>query len=136
MIAKLQNGKDKRAALGARLAIVRVEAGLTQDSFAKSIGLSPRAYHYYERGQRSMPIEAIDRIGEVYGVDMNWLHVLFCLTTTTRNLLDGGTDIPLSLFPRQLVSSLYRMVYSGSSFGLRPDLEVKKLCFTLVRLIP
>lgn len=73
MIVNSTNSDDSQEALGARLALVRAESGLTQMAFAQTIGLSARAYHYYERGLRKMPIDAIDRLAATYDVDLNWL---------------------------------------------------------------
>ena len=45
--------------IGARLAITRNETGLSQTEMAKEIGVSLRAYHSYEKGDRGLPIEAL-----------------------------------------------------------------------------
>lgn len=73
MVVKPTWKDDDLVAIGARLALVRGETRLTQQAFAKSIGLSLRAYHYYEQGKRNMPLEAINRVSSIYEVDLNWL---------------------------------------------------------------
>ena len=61
------------SAMGARLAIARNEVGLTQTAMADAIGVSHRAYHSYEKGQRGMPVEALVAMGERFEVDVPWL---------------------------------------------------------------
>ncbi|RYG91611.1 XRE family transcriptional regulator [Loktanella sp. IMCC34160] len=59
--------------MGARLAIARNETGLSQAAMAKALGVSPRAYHSYEKGQRGIPVEALVAFGEQFDVDVPWL---------------------------------------------------------------
>lgn len=63
---------DKRA-VGKRLARVRLRANLNQPEFATSLGLSPRAYVNYERGERETPLSVVRAIYEVYHVDPIWV---------------------------------------------------------------
>jgi transcriptional regulator with XRE-family HTH domain len=60
-------------AMGGRLAIARNEIGLTQAVMAESIGVSPRAYHSYEKGQRGLPVEALVAIDEHFDIDISWV---------------------------------------------------------------
>lgn len=66
---------DQNLAMGKRLAAVRAEAGLSQNAFAESLGLSPRAYANYERGEREAPTAVLRTIVEVYGVSPLWMLV-------------------------------------------------------------
>lgn len=59
--------------IGARLAITRNELGMSQAALADAIGLSRRAYHSYERGTRSMPIEPLVMMNSKFEVDLNWI---------------------------------------------------------------
>lgn len=59
--------------MGARLAIARNEMRVTQAAMAKAIGVSTRAYHSYEKGQRGLPVEALIAIDEHFDVDIAWL---------------------------------------------------------------
>lgn len=61
------------ASMGARLTIARNEAGLSQAAMAEALGVSPRAYHSYEKGQRGIPVEALVAFGEQFDVDVPWL---------------------------------------------------------------
>ncbi len=62
-------------AIGARLALVRIEAGLTQAEFAKRLGVSLRSYHFYEKGDRSLSHANIVTLGDEFGADLNWLFL-------------------------------------------------------------
>lgn len=62
-------------AIGARLALVRVEAGLTQAEFARRLGVSLRSYHFYEKGDRSLSHASIVTLGDEFGADLNWLFL-------------------------------------------------------------
>lgn len=59
--------------MGARLAIARNEIGLTQTAMADAIGVSHRAYHSYEKGQRGLPVEALVAIADRFDVDAAWI---------------------------------------------------------------
>lgn len=61
------------AAMGARLTIARNAIGYSQAAMAKAIGVSPRAYHSYEKGQRGIPVEALVAMGDRFEVDVPWL---------------------------------------------------------------
>lgn len=61
------------SAMGARLAIVRNEIGLTQTAMADAVGVSRRAYHSYEKGERGIPVEALVAIAEKFDVDSAWI---------------------------------------------------------------
>lgn len=60
-------------AMGARLAISRNELGLTQTAMAEAIGVSHRAYHSYEKGQRGLPVEALVAMDERFEIDVSWV---------------------------------------------------------------
>lgn len=59
--------------LGARLVIARNELGLSQARMAEALGMSQRAYHSYETGKRSIPVEALVDMHRQFGVDLNWI---------------------------------------------------------------
>lgn len=60
-------------ALGARLAEVRVESGLSQAEFAARLGVSLRAYQSYERAEREPPLTLAIRLYQEFGVSPLWL---------------------------------------------------------------
>ena len=59
--------------IGRRLAGVREHNRLRQTEFAERIGLSPRAYQNYERGEREIPAIVLRTLYEVFGVDPLWV---------------------------------------------------------------
>lgn len=61
--------------MGARLASVRATTGLSQNAFAVGLGLSPRAYANYERGEREAPVAVLRALFERHGTDPVWLLV-------------------------------------------------------------
>ena len=69
----MRNSKSVFTAMGARLAIARNEIGLTQTAMADAIGVSHRAYHSYEKGQRGLPVEALVAIADRFDVDAAWI---------------------------------------------------------------
>lgn len=68
-----QDAKSVFIAMGARLAIARNEVGLTQTAMAEAIGVSHRAYHSYEKGQRGLPVEALVAMSDRFEVDAAWI---------------------------------------------------------------
>ncbi|WP_170337727.1 helix-turn-helix domain-containing protein [Ruegeria arenilitoris] len=68
-----QDAKSVFIAMGARLAIARNEVGLTQTAMAEAIGVSHRAYHSYEKGQRGLPVEALVAMADRFEVDAAWI---------------------------------------------------------------
>jgi transcriptional regulator with XRE-family HTH domain len=65
--------KNLLVSIGARLAITRNELGMSQAAMADALGLSPRAYHSYERGTRAMPVEPLVKMNSKFEVDLNWI---------------------------------------------------------------
>lgn len=94
--------------LGDRLAQVRGQ--LTQEAFAKSLGISLRTYIRYESEERLPDAELVAKVGEVYGVDMAWL------ITGKRAERPG-----YSLLPRYDISA---SAGPGSFLDLEPEPEV------------
>ena len=60
-------------AMGTRLASLRTLKEMTQAEFAAELGMSARAYHYYERGTRGIPPDRLAAISKALSVDLNWL---------------------------------------------------------------
>ena len=58
---------------GRRLKIVRGNLGMTQQDFAKSLGLSQTTYSGYERESSEPPIDILKKICSLYNVDIAWL---------------------------------------------------------------
>gem|GEM_PF-1723589 len=63
--------------IGRRIKQIRIALGLTQAEFGSKVGLSAGTLSGIEQGKRGVKkgvgVEALKRIAQVYGVDLNWL---------------------------------------------------------------
>jgi transcriptional regulator with XRE-family HTH domain len=59
--------------VGERLKAAREKAGLLQPEFAERLGLLPRTYANYERGERPISVDAVKALYEMFSVDPVWL---------------------------------------------------------------
>lgn len=56
-----------------RLIQLRKSKGISQNTFAKEIGVSPRTYQDYEYGAREPQVSIFVRIADFYGVSLDYL---------------------------------------------------------------
>lgn len=61
------------ATLNERLQGLRLEKNLSQTSLASSVGLSLRAYQYYERGQRQPTADVLISLADFFDVSLDYL---------------------------------------------------------------
>jgi transcriptional regulator with XRE-family HTH domain len=61
------------AEIGRRLAVVRETSGLAQNAFAERLGVSPRAYQNWERGEREIPAAVLRALYEQFDIDPLWV---------------------------------------------------------------
>jgi transcriptional regulator with XRE-family HTH domain len=66
------NDKNKKL-IGGRLRWAREQAGLSQGQVAQKLSVHRPTISQIEAGERNVRIEEIQRLGELYGVDENWL---------------------------------------------------------------
>ena len=66
--------KPKKNFVGPRLRQLRREHGQTQAEMASALGLSPAYINLLENNQRSLSVQVLLRLAEVYGVD--WREIL------------------------------------------------------------
>ena len=52
---------------------LRMEKGLKQQDIADGVGLSLRAYQYYERGQREPTLSTLIALADFYGLTLDEL---------------------------------------------------------------
>lgn len=71
-MSKLATLEDN-APIGERLATLRHRVRLSQVDFADRLGISPRAYQNYERGEREVPAVVLKLLFAVFGVDPLWV---------------------------------------------------------------
>lgn len=67
------SSENDNAGIGRRLFSVRARASLSQTAFAEALGVSPRAYQNYERGEREIPALLIRSLYLQYAIDPIWL---------------------------------------------------------------
>jgi len=73
LMIKDQARSSALRALGARLAIARNEAGLTQSAMAKTAKVSFRVYLTYESGQEALPVDVLNVLYQRCGLDLEWI---------------------------------------------------------------
>lgn len=56
-----------------RLKLLRQETGLSQQDFAKQVGLSKSSVNMYERGEREPGLKTLEAIADYFNVDMDYL---------------------------------------------------------------
>ena len=56
-----------------RLLLLRNQKHLSQQTFAKEIEISARAYQYYEAGEREPNLSVLIRMADFYGVTLDYL---------------------------------------------------------------
>lgn len=56
-----------------RLKGLRKKAGLTQEEAAKKLDTARTTYSGYERGTSEPDFNTLNKISDIYGVDLNWL---------------------------------------------------------------
>jgi transcriptional regulator with XRE-family HTH domain len=76
MVPAMQTGrpsKRSRPPFGERLHAFREEAGLTQAQVAEKLGITQRAYAFWEREVVALKPEQLSRLGDVLGVSLDAL---------------------------------------------------------------
>lgn len=56
-----------------RLLMLREQRHLTQRGISKELEISPRAYQYYEAGEREPQLSVLVRMADFYGVSIDYL---------------------------------------------------------------
>ena len=64
---------DVKKSLGRRLADIRSRLGLSQTELAGELGVSPRSYQSYERGERDAPTASLIELCQNFDIDPTWL---------------------------------------------------------------
>jgi len=83
---KILSHRQPKPTLQQRLKRVRVEAGFSQEGFARVIQVSTASYKMYETGKRDLPLASVLRILEIYELDANWFLL---------GIGDGDSDDPV-----------------------------------------
>lgn len=64
-------GKVINVKLGEKLKTIRTQKGLSQQDVADRLGLTRSAIGFYETGKRTVDIETLFKICDIYNVDVN-----------------------------------------------------------------
>lgn len=56
-----------------RLLMLREQRHLTQRGISEELEISPRAYQYYEAGEREPQLSVLIRMADFYGVSIDYL---------------------------------------------------------------
>jgi len=64
---------NEHVALGARLAISRIDAYLSQHRSASCLGTSSNSYALFERGKKTIPAAALIKLQKAFGIDAAWV---------------------------------------------------------------
>ncbi len=65
--------KHPRSAFGARLHMLREQAGLSQEQLAKKLSLPQRTYAYWERAEVALRAEQLASLSQALGVSADFL---------------------------------------------------------------
>ena len=71
--------------LGARILFLRKEYGYTQEQVANTLGITRISLSYYERGERSIDIETLYKIAELFNTSVDFLMGLSPYNTPKGN---------------------------------------------------
>ena len=66
-----------------RLKLLRQETGLSQQDFAKQVGLSKSSVNMYERGEREPGLETLEAIADYFNVDPTLIRLGLVLLACT-----------------------------------------------------
>ena len=70
-----------KSSLGTKLAAIRTDLGMSQETFARALGVSRSAFQHYERDQHEVPASMLQEVCKKFGVSPIWL------------LLDDGAEV-------------------------------------------
>jgi transcriptional regulator with XRE-family HTH domain len=69
----LSRGEFILSVFSERLSFLRRQKHISQEAFSKEIGISNRAYQYYETGTREPTLSVAAKIADFYGVSLDYL---------------------------------------------------------------
>ena len=96
--------------LGARLKDARDKAGLTQQEVGESIGVSWMTVHRWEHDQRTISMDRLERISQLYDKPLRWF----------LTIEEGDLDPPDAGY--EVASRIYRRV-AGAPLKYHPMVE-------------
>ncbi|MEQ1587242.1 MAG: pentapeptide repeat-containing protein [Cyclobacteriaceae bacterium] len=86
--------------IGNKIAEARKQINLSQAELAQHVSISPQAVGKWERGESMPDITTLNRLAEIFGVDLNYFSDSFqteeIATTTTEKLNQQTAAIPIA----------------------------------------
>ena len=93
-------------ALGARVAALRHEQGLSQQALADTLGIAQQTFAHYEVGRARMPVSLLPTLAKIFGVAVDELLGL-------RNSWGNGKRGPAPKFHKQLEHIHHQLLSSA-----------------------
>jgi len=118
----------ENTAIGLRLAAIRIASKLSQSDFADSLGVSPRAYQNYERGELEIQVIVVRALYETYGADPVWL-----LVGPGHEPRRYGADLQVNLLERLIDEVETRLIRSRRKLPTANKARLVALLYTQFR---
>jgi len=78
--------------IGNKIAEARKKINLSQAELAQQVSISPQAVGKWERGESMPDITSLNRLAEIFGVDLNFFLTAFGLIKLLRQLMRNLTS--------------------------------------------
>lgn len=109
--------------IGAVLKKFRTRMGLTQESVATFLGIKRELLSYYESDSREAPIEMLEKLANLYGVDLadffeeneNLMQTNIAFAFRAENLSD--TDLNHIASFRKIIKNYFKITALNKSHG-------------------
>ena len=95
--------KGSDGMLGARLAALRLQAGMTQAELARALSVSSSAVGMYEQGRREPSLDRIVALSRLFGVSADFLLTGELLTPGDRNAMERVIGVLRARADREIV---------------------------------
>ena len=98
-----------------RLAKLRKKSGLSQQQFAKMIGVAQNTLSYWEQGTYDVDTESLQKIADYFGVSVDYI---LCRDSTSVTQKVSDEDIMFALFEgdKDITPEMYEEVKQFAKF--------------------
>jgi phage repressor protein C with HTH and peptisase S24 domain len=104
-----------------RYKIIQEKSGLSKSAFAASLGISKAHYYHIENGKQNPPKEVLERLVNLYKVNLNWL------IGGTGLSADGEETAEIELFEQEAAAG------RGREVSEYPEKQYFQVPFSLIR---
>lgn len=117
--------------IGSKIAVARKKTNLSQAELAQQVSISPQAVGKWERGESMPDIFTLNRLAEIFGVDLNYFSGSFQeseIQANTIESLDNTTDETKINNPRKRPDRNWDMsqgIWTDADFSGLKDLKDK-----------